>query len=222
MLRCSTLTSFLFTAILLVTLLFNASCSIQQRHYRNGFYVESHGKRQATTTPARPSVADRAIENTVTETAIAEQAVEQAQQPVTVEPTAPAFAPTPLAPVTVAPDTFIVEEEQPLNLSKSQRIKQLLKKKQDEKGLPIVPLANTAYYFSLIGLATYIFSVGSILLLVALIMNFIALSNFKNAAEGTYSPDNILLIRRTFLYSVLGLVLIPLFFLGIFLFIFFL
>lgn len=212
--------SFLVISLLLGVVFTLGSCTVQKRRYRDGFYIEYSGKHSPEKKNA-PEVPEKITAANLPE---AEQAN---AAPAGNEAETGKSAASPIDDKqqitqhkTSVPDTFIVEEEQNTQ-TKSQRIRYLLKNNQDINGAQIVreaEIANGLMLGGLIGL--FIIGIGPLLALASLIFLLIAQSKLNSAPEGQYSPDNHLLIRRTFWpafitfalpFLLIGLILILIF-----------
>ncbi|MCA6363164.1 MAG: hypothetical protein IM638_09000 [Bacteroidetes bacterium] len=208
-----------FYLLLLVT--FVQSCSIQKRRYRDGFYIERHSLiREHNRTVSAKNADSLDDASPVKPTSHTENTSE------TASPETPANSTTynqvSIRESAHVPDTFIVEEEQGNELSPKQRIKHLLKYNKDPEGLPIVPPLETANTFMIIGLATLVLSgIGPFFAFISLILLWVAYARLRNAPEGTYSPDNYLLVRRTFWISF-ACMMLPVLLFGIILLLIFL
>ncbi|MCU0432292.1 MAG: hypothetical protein MUC87_02425 [Bacteroidia bacterium] len=208
-------------AILVVFAVMAQSCTIQKRRYRDGFYVERHSftrPQNKPNPPATPSPAETSVKvlpDSVSENPVTGEAGQYAAEPARY--TEPAIAET-----AHRPDTFIVEEaKDTTNLSPKQRARYLLKNNQDRDGLPIVPNVELANVLMLVGWGTTIVvGIGPVIALVSLILLLIANSKLRNAPEGTYSPDNYIVIRRTF-WPALICFLLPVFFMAFIIILFF-
>lgn len=195
----------LFPVILLIAVVFSlGSCTVQKRRYRDGFYVQ-HSSQQAhqSSNTLSPKTSDNQLQPTVewvqrnSNLDTLQTTAATLEQPIASEPHHYTITP---------PDTFIIEE--PPVLTRKQRIKFLLKNKQDENGLLLIPEAKTADSLAIGGIASVIlWTVGGLLGLIALIYLIIAMSKWKNAPEGYYSPDNVPLMRRALILALISFLL---------------
>jgi hypothetical protein len=212
--------SFLVLSLFLGVVFTLGSCTVQKRRYREGFYIEYSGKHS----PEKKNTPETTEQNA--ETNFPEVDLTNAVPTVNEAETGKTGA-TPVDEKqqiakhkTSVPDTFIVEEEQSTQ-TKGQRIKYLLKNNQDINGAKIVreaEIANGLMLGGLIGLV--IIGIGPLLALASLIFLLIAQSKLNSAPEGQYSPDNYLLIRRTFWPALITFLLPFLIFALIFILIF--
>lgn len=184
--------------LLLIVLTLTQSCSIQKRRYRSGFYIERNSLTRPqssanTTTPADSSD----VSAPASASSADPQFPDTHSSPQTEKPAR--YEQVSISESAHVPDTFIVEETKENTLTPKQRVKYLLKNNKDSEGLPIVPQAETAFTLMLVGWGTtFIFGFGPLIALISLFFLLAAYSKLRNAPEGTYSPDNYLLIRRTF------------------------
>jgi hypothetical protein len=194
--------------LLLAVIMLTQSCSIEKRRYRSGFHVERYSLTRPQTSEKTTPQADSSDASAPASASSGDprfpdtRSSAQTEKPVRYDQ----FSIRESAHV---PDTFIVEETKDNSLTPKQRVKYLLKNNKDPEGLAIVPNVETAYTLMLIGWGTtIIFGFGPLIALISLIFLLIAYSKLRNAPEGTYSPDNYLLIRRTF-WSAFICIMLP-------------
>jgi uncharacterized membrane protein len=213
--------SFLVLSLFLGVVFTLGSCTVQKRRYRDGFYIEYAGKHS----PEKKSAAEtteKQVAATLPETEVINTPAPETQsQPGKTAASTVEEKQQIAKHKTSVPDTFIVEEAKKAPQTNSERIKYLLKNNQDINGAAIVKEAETANWLMIGGLVSlFIIGIGPLLALASLIFLLIAQSKLNSAYEGQYSPDNHLLIRRTFWPALITFLLPFLIFALIFILIF--
>jgi uncharacterized membrane protein len=191
--------SFLVLSLFLGVVFTLGSCTVQKRRYRDGFYIEYAGKHSPEKTAAAETT-EKQVAATLPETEVVNtSAPETHSQPGKTAASTVEEKQQIAKHKTSVPDTFIVEEAKKAPQTNGERIRYLLKNNQDINGAAIVKEAETANWLMIGGLISlFIIGIGPLLALASLIFLLIAQSKLNSAYEGQYSPDNYLLIRRTF------------------------
>jgi hypothetical protein len=182
-----------------------ASCTIQKRLYRPGFYIdrsESGNRGIHTHHSSKKEIGEPAFSPTDLQDELGKKVENQASthlsKAIDIYDT--------LQQIEIWPqDTFIVDDENN-KLSTRERIRLLLKKKDQVYGEQLVPEAKTANTLMLIGLFYLLGSVFFMYLFfpVALVYNIIAWDKYKHEPE-RYSATNLVLIRRTFIFLAINI-----------------
>lgn len=191
-----------FILFLFLSLVF-VSCSIQKRVYRNGFYVENSRNNPDKTQANKPiGIPLAKTANSITSNTDSVAGIYHHDDSIPViAKSSPACMDRNFAPA----DTFIVTDDK-TQLSRRKRIQSLLKHRSKEYGSELIREADIANTLLLIGFSFFLLSITWILFPIALIYNVIAYMKYEREPE-RYDPDNLLLIRRTFLIAGIFMVI---------------